>query len=77
MYQSKIVNRRRLEQAQENDEILRSTQEDVLTLLADNLQIVKWKIDASFAIHPDMKSHTGVYMTLSQGAITSVSKSRK
>eukprot|EP00978_Attheya_sp_CCMP212_P010642 scaffold25921_cov24-Attheya_sp.AAC.1 len=30
-----------------------------LVLEVDNLQIVKWWIDASYAVHPDMKSHTG------------------
>jgi hypothetical protein len=29
-----------------------------LTLEADNVHVIKWWIDASFAIHPDMKSHT-------------------
>ena len=51
---------------------LNTTGDDVLTLSADNLNIVKWKIDASFAVHPDMKSHTGAYITLGKGAITSV-----
>jgi hypothetical protein len=38
---------------------LRATRTLVLTLEADNLQVVKWWVDASFAVHPDMRSHTG------------------
>jgi len=28
----------------------------------------KRKVDSSYAVHPDMKSHTGIYMTLGKGA---------
>jgi len=28
----------------------------------------KWWVDSSYAVHPDMKSHTGIYMTLGKGA---------
>jgi hypothetical protein len=31
----------------------------VLTLEADSLSLFKWWVDASFAIHPGMRSHTG------------------
>lgn len=41
-----------------------------LTLEADKVNIVKWWVDASFAVHPDMKSHTGGgIMTLGKGAL--------
>lgn len=41
-----------------------------LTLEADEVNIVKWWVDASFAVHPDMKSHTGGgIMTLGKGAL--------
>ena len=43
---------------------LRSTIHMPLTLEADNMQIIKWWIDASFAVHSNMKSHTGGAMTL-------------
>ena len=36
---------------------------------ADDVNIVKWWADASFADHPDMKSHTGGAMTLGKGTI--------
>jgi hypothetical protein len=38
-----------------------------LTLESDDNQLVKWWIDASFAVHPDMKSHTGGLMSLRKG----------
>ena len=31
-------------------------------------------MDASFAVHPDFKSHTGAVMTMGNGAITSISR---
>lgn len=38
---------------------LRVTLEMPLTLEADNMKIMKWWVDASYAVHPDMKSHAG------------------
>ena len=40
---------------------------DVLNLRADDLSIVRWYVDVSFAVHPDFKSHTGVAMTYGAG----------
>ena len=43
-----------------------------LTLEAENVQIIKWWVDASyasFAVHPNMKSHTGGAMSLDRGMI--------
>ena len=37
----------------------------------------KWWIDASFAVHPDMRSHTGGAMTLGKGAIYGTSTRQK
>jgi len=56
---------------------LNSTREDVLTLQADDLSIVKWWVDAAFAVHPDFKSHTGGIMSLGKGAIQSISRKQK
>ena len=56
---------------------LRHTKELCLTLEADNLQIVKWWVDASFAVHPDMRSHTGGVLSLGKGAIYSTSTRQK
>jgi hypothetical protein len=35
---------------------------------------VKWWIDASFAVHPDMKSHTGGTMSLGKGSVYCLSR---
>jgi hypothetical protein len=56
---------------------LRGTLHMPLTLEADDLQIVKWWVDASFAVHKDMKSHTGGTMTLGKGAIYATSTRQK
>ena len=32
-----------------------------------------WNIDASFAVHPDCKSHTGACLTLGHGSVLSIS----
>jgi hypothetical protein len=46
---------------------LRGSIDKILTLEADATQIVKWWVDASFAVHHDMKSHTGGTMSLGKG----------
>ena len=56
---------------------LASTNELVLRLQADNLNIVKWWVDTSFAVHLDMKSHTGGTMSLGIGDIYSSSSKQK
>ena len=49
-----------------------------LTLEAENVQISKWWVDASFAVHPDMKSHTGgASMTLGRGMTYGTSVQQK
>ena len=49
------------------------TKELVLTLSAEQLNILKWFVDAAFAVHADFKSHTGMTMTMGQGAIMAMS----
>eukprot|EP00978_Attheya_sp_CCMP212_P015107 scaffold38838_cov56-Attheya_sp.AAC.3 len=45
-----------------------------LTLEADSLHIIKWWVDASYAVHPDAKSHTGgTPMLLGKGSVYSAS----
>ena len=56
---------------------LNGTKEKKLILSADNLNVIKWYIDASFAVHPDFKSHTGAVMTMGTGAIQSMSRKQK
>ena len=56
---------------------LRGTLNMPLTLEADECNIVKWWVDASFAVHPDMRSHTGGVMMLGKGAIYGTSTRQK
>ena len=56
---------------------LRGTLYMPLVLEADDMQIIKWWVDASFAVHPDMRSHTGGVMTLGKGAIYGTSTRQK
>jgi hypothetical protein len=56
---------------------LNGTKGENLTVSADNLRVVKWYLDASFAVHPDFKSHTGAMMTLGKGAMQSIARKQK
>lgn len=56
---------------------LRGTLKLTLTLEAANLDIVKWWVDGSFALHPDMRSHTGATMSLGKGSIYATSVRQK
>jgi hypothetical protein len=56
---------------------LRGSIDIVLTLEADDLHIIKWWVDASFAVHPDMKSHTGATMSMGKGSVYSSSTRQK
>jgi hypothetical protein len=49
----------------------------VLILEAEQGLAIKWYVDASFAVHPDMQSHTGATMTLGKGAVYSISTKQK
>ena len=53
------------------------TTNNVLTLSTDGTNKVRWWIDAAFAVHPDMRSHTGAIMSMGNGAIQSISKKQK
>ena len=48
---------------------LQDTKTMPLTLGIDDLQVVKWWADSSFAVHHDLKSHSGVLGSLGRGAI--------
>jgi hypothetical protein len=56
---------------------LKGTINDVLTLEADDTQTMSWYIDAAFAVHADMKSHTSAVFTMGKGAILSDSLKQK
>ena len=55
----------------------RGTVDIALTLEADSLQLMKWWIDASYAVHPDMKSRTGGAFSLGKGVIYGTSTRQK
>jgi hypothetical protein len=50
------------------------TRKDKLILLANNLHVIKWYVDAIFAVYPDFKSHTGGNMTSGQGTLMPMSR---
>ena len=56
---------------------LKGTVDDVLTLEANDTNTLTWYIDAAFAVHADMKSHTGGIVTMGKGAITNGSNKLK
>jgi hypothetical protein len=56
---------------------LKVTIDDVLKLEADDTNTLTWYIDAAFAVHADMKSHTGAMFTMGKGAIIGSSTKQK
>ena len=56
---------------------LNLTKEDVLTIEASDNPSITWYVDAAFAVHEDMKSHSGATMTLGKGMIISGSTKQK
>jgi hypothetical protein len=58
---------------------LNGTRDLRLTLGADKLNCIKWYVAASFAVHPDFKSHTGATMKFGdgEGALQSISRKQK
>ena len=43
---------------------LNRTNKNYLTLSSDVLKLIKWYMDASFAVHPDFNSYTIAIMTM-------------
>jgi hypothetical protein len=58
-------------------EYVNGTRDDVLRLSAESLHVIKWYVDASFAVHPDFKSHTGATMSFGKGAPITMSRKQK
>ena len=56
---------------------MKATKDKVAKISVDDTQTIKWYINSSFAVHRDMRSHTGAIMTLGQGAIISDSTKQK
>jgi hypothetical protein len=58
-------------------EYLHGTRDDILILGIDDISVMKWYVDASFAVHPDFKSHTGACATMGTGSPMSMSRKQK
>ena len=56
---------------------VKRTWQGILTLSADDLHVIKWYVDASFAVHPDFKSHTRAVMTMGEGMIQTICSKQK
>jgi hypothetical protein len=56
---------------------LDSTVDMPLVLEADESGQIRWWIDASYAVHNDMKSHTGGTMSMGKGSVYSTSTKQK
>jgi hypothetical protein len=56
---------------------LKGTIDDFLTLEADDTTTLMWYIDVAFAVHGDMRSHTGAVFTMGKGAIIGSSTKQK
>ena len=56
---------------------LHDTIDDPLTLTADKLNLIQFSINASFTIHPNIKSHSGMTMTMGKGAVIASSCKQK
>jgi hypothetical protein len=56
---------------------LRDTVFMPLVLEADGTKILQWWADAAFAVHPDMRSHTGGVGSMGKGAAVSVSAKQR
>ena len=58
-------------------EYLRGTLDEFLTLGANDIGMMKTWVDASYAVHKDMKSHTGGVVSFGIGAVMSKSSKQK
>merc|ERR1712157_627754 len=56
---------------------LRATKDLVLTLESYRNNTIHWWVDAAFAVHHDMKSHTGGMLSMGKGAIYAKSSKQK
>ena len=56
---------------------LRTTVDMPLTLSADGSRKLRWWVDASYSVHPDMKGHTGGTFLMGKGSVYSTSSKQK
>jgi hypothetical protein len=58
-------------------QFLNRTLDDCMIIGADCLTVLKTWVDASYGVHPDMRSHTGGVLSLGRGVIMSKSSKQK
>ncbi len=58
-------------------EYLRGNHDQPFVLGADNDGLLMWYVDASFAVHPNMRRHTGGELAMGRGFPISVSTKQK
>ena len=56
---------------------LSATKNEILKISIDDSNEIRWWVDASYAVHPDMRSHTGAVMSMGKGAMQSRSTKQK
>ena len=56
---------------------LRDTKHLSLTLEANDMTVIQWWVDASFATHPKCRSHTGATLSFGKGSVYSMSSKQK
>ena len=56
---------------------LKGTIDEFLTIELNEEQVLKWYVDAAFAVHADMKSHTGAVLVMGKGGIICESTKQK
>ena len=56
---------------------LNGMRKKTLNLSTDDLAIIKWYVDAAFAVHPNFKSHMGGNRTFGIGVVQSISQKQK
>ena len=56
---------------------LEQTKSDKLILHVDDIRVARWWVDASFAVHPNYRSHTGAVMSFGRGAPVTISAKQK
>ena len=57
---------------------LNDTRDLTLTLfLKDEINCIKWYVDAAFAVHSDFESHTGATVMLNDESLISISRKQK
>jgi len=56
---------------------LNDTKKKGLFLHIDNVNMIKWWVDASFGVHPGFRSHMGAMIIIGCGTFQSFSKNQK